>query len=62
MELTLLNYEDKKTVISYDMQNNEYWKIFYNTERKGFYDILENDILSNSLKSNNLDVCRDKYI
>ena len=39
MELTLLNYEDKKTVISYDMQNNEYWKIFYNTERKGFYDI-----------------------
>ena len=44
MELTLLNYEDKKTVISYDMQNNEYWKIFYNTERKGFYDIWENDI------------------
>ena len=44
MELTLLNYEDKKTVISYDMQNNEYWKIFYNTEGKGFYDIWENDI------------------
>lgn len=44
MELILLNYENKQTVISYDIQNNIYCRIFSNIKRKGFYDIWNNSL------------------
>lgn len=44
MELILLNYENKQTVISYDIQNNIYCRIFSNMKRKGFYDIWDNSL------------------
>ena len=44
MEMILLNYEDKQTVISYDIQNNFYYKIPKNIRRKGFYDKWQNEI------------------
>ena len=44
MEMILLNYEDKQTVISYDIQNNFYYEIPKNIRRKGFYDKWQNEI------------------
>ncbi len=44
MEITLLNYEDKQTVISYDITNNQYCKIHSSIRRKGFYDIWDKNI------------------
>ena len=44
MELILLNYENKQTVIFYNIIDNVYGKISSNMRRIGFYDIWE-DIL-----------------
>lgn len=45
MTQILLNYQNKQTVISYDIQNNTYCKIPSNIKRKGFYDIWGSRIL-----------------